>query len=482
MCLLTPPKKSRSNAASTLRRLATLAKGVSVLGDGYRSVGTHDDRCTRDEHAVPTIPFSARCDSGKLATDIAAWRSNTMAEQASSFRDFGILPVGLKPPAERVRCFLSTGRVVGQWIGTGLVASVGVLLAVVFMIFFPPPLSLLGAAAAVVAFAAFVHLATRNDYRWIELDGNTLRARRLYTGRIIERPIDEIDCLGTMVYQVGGDTTEVLEALLGRVKGVEVRFRNQRTPLRILRADPAMTNAAELIEALLYRMRQQRDLDTEIVNWIGKPLVRRVWWKGETPGKPPGKVLKLVLALVIFFALALAGVCGAVWLRVQDQFEGGRLPPHEIDLRTLIEHGPGANRHVIVTGFDPGGHAVMSEGKLWKEVWVVLFPAGARPEERREIKVVASSKSVSGEPMLRQWFALGRITGICSAEPRTRWGTSLGSLLSQANGGSTLTAAWSIDEVRERPSAEEVTRTWAGAVGGFAAVLILAAIVFLIAR
>jgi hypothetical protein len=32
------------------------------------------------------------------------------------------------------------------------------------------------------------------------------------------------------------------------------------------------------------------------------------------------------------------------------------------------------------------------------------------------------------------------------------------------------------------PSAAEVTGTWAGAVGGFAVVLILAALVFLIAR
>ncbi len=405
-----------------------------------------------------------------------------MAKQESSFRDFGILPVGLRPPADRVRCFLSTGRVVGQWIGTVLVASVGVVLAVVFLIFFPPPLSLLGAAAAVVAFAAFVHLATHNDYRWIELDGTTLRARRLYTGRIIERSIDEIDCLGTMVYQVGGDTTAVIEGLLGRVKGVEVRFRDQRTPLRVLRADPAMTNAAELIEALLYRMRQQRELDTEVVNWVGKQLVRRVWWQGETPGKPPGKVLKLVLALLIFFALAFGGVCGAVWLRVQDQYEGGKLPPHEIDLRTLIEHGPGANRHVTITGYQPGGYVKESEGKLWTQVWVALFPAGARPEEFREIKVVVGSRRIPGEAVLRQWLSLGPITGICSAAPRTTWGTALGPLLSQANDGSTLRAAWSIAEVRELPSAAEVTGTWAGAVGGFAAVLILAALVFLIAR
>lgn len=405
-----------------------------------------------------------------------------MAEQESSFRDFGILPVGLKPPADRVRCFLSTGRVVGQWIGTGLVGSVGVALAVVFTVFFPPPLSLLATAATLVAFAAFVHLATHNDYRWIELDGNTLRARRLYTGRTIERSIDEIDSLTTMVYQVGGDTTAVLEALLGRVKGVELRFRDQRTPLRILRADPAMTNAAELIEALLYRMRQQRELDTEVVNWVGKPLVRRVWWKGETPGKPPGKVLKLVLALLMFFALVVGGAFGAVWLKVQDQYEGGKLPPHEIDLRTLIERGPGANRHVTITGYQPGVYVKESKGNLWTQVWVPLFPAGARPEEFREIKVVVESSRISGEAVLRQWLSRGRITGICSATPRTRWGTKLGPLLSQANGGSTLTAAWSIGEVGEWPRAAEVTETWAGAVGGFAAVLILAALVFLLAR
>ena len=409
-----------------------------------------------------------------------------MAEQESSFRDFGILPAGVRPPAGRVRCWLSTGRVVGQWIGTVLVASVGVILAVVFLIFLPLPLSLLGAAAALIAFAAFVHLATHNDYRWIELDGSTLRARRLYTGRTIERSIDEIDSLTTMVYQVGGPTTAVLEELLGRVKGVEVRFRDRRTPLRILRADPAMTNAAELIEALLYRMRQQRALDTEIVNWLGKPLVRRVWWKGATPGKPPGKVLKLLLALLIFFALVTGGVCGAVWLRVQDQYEGGKLPPHELDLRTLIEQGPGANRHVTITGYEPGGYVKESEtsahGTLWKLVWVPLFPAGARPEQRRDIKVVVESRQIAGETALRQWLSVGRITGICSAQPRTNWGKQRGPLLSQANDGSTLTAAWSIDVVGQPPSAAEVTGTWAGAVGGFAVVLVLAALVFLIAR
>jgi hypothetical protein len=406
-----------------------------------------------------------------------------MAERESSFRDFGILPVDLSPPHGRVRSFLSSGRVVGQYIGTGIVAALGVGFAVLFALTLPLPLGLLGVVAALAAFAAFVHLATHNDYRWVELDGNTLRARRLYTGRIVERAIQDIDCLGTMVYQVGGATTAVIEQLLGRVKGVEIRFRDRRTPLRILRADPAMTNATELIEAVLYRMRQLRALDTEVVNWVGQPLVRRIWWKGETPQKPPGKALKLWLALAIFFALAFGAVCGFVLLNVQERHEVGALPPHEMALRDLIAKGPGANRHVTITGFDPGGYAVQSEGKRWTQVWVALFPAGARRDERRDIKVVVSSRDVANEVELRHWLSAGRITGICSAEPRTSFGTSLGSLLVEANhDGATLTAAWSIEELRAAPSAAEVMATWAGSVGCFAAVLLLAAVVFWITR
>src|SRR5262249_35015885 len=151
------------------------------------------------------------------------------------------------------RSFFSAGRVVGQYVATGLVSALGLGLMVLFARTMPPPLSWLGGAAALTAFRAFVFLATHNDYRWGELEGNILRARHLYTGRTIERSIDEIESLGTMVYQVRRLETRVIENLLGRVKGVEIRFRDRRTPLRILRADPAMTNAQELIEAVLYR-------------------------------------------------------------------------------------------------------------------------------------------------------------------------------------------------------------------------------------
>src|SRR5262249_3713216 len=149
-------------------------------------------------------------------------------------------------------------------------------------------------AAALTGFGALIHLVVHNDYRWVELDGSTLRARHLYTGRTIERSIEDIDSLTTMVYQVGGTITLAIEKLLGRIKGVEIGFRDRRTPLRILRADPAMTNATELIEAVLYRMRQRRELETEIVNWQGQPLVRRVYWKGEQPAPPRSNKVKVL--------------------------------------------------------------------------------------------------------------------------------------------------------------------------------------------
>jgi hypothetical protein len=88
-----------------------------------------------------------------------------------SFRDFGILPDNLPPPPEKVRCFLSTGRIVGQYIGTGLVTAVGLGLTVLFALTMPLPLNLLGCAAALTGFGAIVYLATHNDYRWVELEG-----------------------------------------------------------------------------------------------------------------------------------------------------------------------------------------------------------------------------------------------------------------------------------------------------------------------
>jgi hypothetical protein len=239
-----------------------------------------------------------------------------------------------------------------------------------------------------------------------------------------------------------------------------------------------MTNAQELIEGVLYRMAQVGELEAEVVNLGGQPLVRNIHWKGEQPAVPPGKALKVWLGCLIVLAL-LFGTIGAYWgLQEQERHRLGSVPPHEIALASLIQNGPGPNRHVILTGFLPGGYAVETKSGSWTNVWVALFPIGAPPVQGKEIKVVLSSKAVGNEAALGRLLQSGRVTGICSETPRSSWGLTLGPKLVEANQGRQLSSAWWIEEMREPPSAALVTGILAGSVGCLAAVLILALIVF----
>lgn len=61
----------------------------------------------------------------------------------------------------------------------------------------------------------------------------------------------------------------------GRVRGFEIRFAGA-TPIRVYRADPAMTNVRELMEAIVARMAETRKIGTEIINLEGTPLVQRL--------------------------------------------------------------------------------------------------------------------------------------------------------------------------------------------------------------
>jgi hypothetical protein len=90
-----------------------------------------------------------------------------VSDQSLAFRNFGILPEGLPPPAEKIRACLSTGRVVGQYIGTALASGLG--LFVLFALAMPLPMSLLGCAATLAGFGAFLDLVTHHDDRWVEL-------------------------------------------------------------------------------------------------------------------------------------------------------------------------------------------------------------------------------------------------------------------------------------------------------------------------
>lgn len=401
---------------------------------------------------------------------------NVMPDQPSSFRDFGILPEGLQPPEGTIRAYFSTGRLIGQYIGTSIVAVLGLGIAYLFVWLAPMPLSLLGCAAAFLGFGAFVHLITHNDYRWVELDGDTLRARHLYTGRTIERSVDEIDSSSTMFYQARRLETVIIEKWLGRIKGIEIRFRDRRTPLRILRADPAMTNAEELIQGVLYRLSQAGELDADVENVDGKPLLRNIHWKGQEPGKPPSRTWKMALTSLMLLGLVFGTILGLLGVQEQELRDVGSVPPQELTATALIKDGPGANRHVIVTDFRAAGYAIGTTNKGdWSQVWIALFPKDA---PRNDIKIVFSSKVIRSPGMLRQTMDTGRVKGICSATLRTSWGTVLGPELEKANPGCTLTAAWSIDELREIPSAASVQAITTGGTVCLAAVVLLSLVLF----
>ena len=236
-----------------------------------------------------------------------------------------------------------------------------------------------------------------------------------------------------------------------------------------------MTNAQELIEAILYRMKQIREIDAEVVNFGGQPLVRNIHWKGEQPDPPPGKNLKVILACLTGLALMSGAILGYWGLQLRERQVVGSVPPHEIALSSLIENGPGPNRHVILTDFRPAGYVYETKSGSWTQVWIALFP----PEEQaNEIKVVLSSRAVRDESALRQLLQDGRVTGICSEGPSSSWGTKLGPELEKANQGCSLRSAWKVEELRNPPSAALVDGLLAGSGCCFAATLLFAIVIF----
>lgn len=398
-----------------------------------------------------------------------------MPQQSVAFRDFGILPENLQPPTGVVRGFISPARIAGQYIATALVILVAVAIMAFLLWLAKPPLSYFGCAVTALCFALFVYWATKDDYYQIELDGDELRAKHLYTGRVITRHVQEIERLTSVVQHGGTIETAVTQQLLGRIKGMEIWFRNWRSPLRILRADPAMTNAEELLQAILYRMSQIDELEPEIIQYEGKPLIRSIYWKAEPPSvkpKQPWNALAVVGILICLFLGPILAFMGEV---TKDEYEVSQQPPHEIALTDLIKNGPGDNRHVTITNFVAAGYVTeQTQRGTWKEVWIALFPAGV-PEE--EIKAVYSSKSIKSDAMLQQFVAQRKLTGMCTKTLRTGWGATLGPEMVKANGGAKLNAAWSIHELRNPPSAAFVKYVFVASYAAFTAALAIAGIV-----
>lgn len=207
-----------------------------------------------------------------------------MPRPPDPFRDFGLLPPDAAvPPAGPIRAHFSWARIAGQYLATGIMSFFGIAMGLLFAVAFPFPWGILAAALPLSGFGYLVRRATRDDYAWVELDGQTLRAKHLYTARVVERSIAEIDDLLTMVFQVRKIETILTEAWLGRVRGFVIRFADGRTPLQVCRTDPKMTNAKALMDGIVLRMSERGEIDAEVIEFDGSPLVRRIFWTDTSP-------------------------------------------------------------------------------------------------------------------------------------------------------------------------------------------------------
>ena len=176
-----------------------------------------------------------------------------------------------------VRASFSSGRILGQYLAAFIISIMGIAGAFFFGVSQPFPTNLLAAFGSLLASGWLVFKVARNDYQWIETDPTSIRAKHLYTRRIVERPIADIEEIRTIVFPFRTPGTVVAEKLLGRVRGLVITFRDHRNTLLVSRSDPAMTNAKELMEAIIYRMAQQRKIQLEIVDLEGQPLVKRIY-------------------------------------------------------------------------------------------------------------------------------------------------------------------------------------------------------------
>ena len=135
---------------------------------------------------------------------------------------------------------------------------------------------------ALIALGAFLLYQASKGSVWVELDGDVLRARAMFTFRVTEHLIEEIEEVRTLV-RVVRHAPEVIvtDALLGHVAGFEIRFRGARRSFGLLSHD--MNHVPELIGALLAHMAERGRLLPEMIQLQGRPILKRITWE-DAPG------------------------------------------------------------------------------------------------------------------------------------------------------------------------------------------------------
>ena len=238
-----------------------------------------------------------------------------MPEKTPSFRDFGILPNDLPPPAETIRCFFSTGRIVGQYIGTGLASALGLGLAVLIALTMPLPLSLLGCARRWPGLGPSCIWRRTTTIAGLSWRATPFGPSTFTRDARLNAPSMKLRAWARLSTRIRRAETVVMENLLGRVRGVVIRF-HDRAPFIMI------------IELAFH---------AEIVNFAGQPCTNI--HEGRK-GKPTiRKLLKLSLS------------CPSPCVVTTSLYWPQNTPPShpKNSLRSL--NGPGTNRHVTLTDF-----------------------------------------------------------------------------------------------------------------------------------
>ena len=197
------------------------------------------------------------------------------------FRDFGLDPSTVDRPVEpRVRASFSLPQMLAQWLGTGVMTCVG--LGIAFALWhlpdpWPVPAALFGAIAG----GYIVWRGTRLDLAWVELEGTTLRSRHLYTSRERERDLSEVSEIVPVVLSRVAMETRIAGALWGRIKAFLIRFEDGGAPIQICCTDPAMRNARELMQAILFQLSELGELHADVRSVEGSPLIVRIAWRNQ---------------------------------------------------------------------------------------------------------------------------------------------------------------------------------------------------------
>jgi len=142
------------------------------------------------------------------------------------------------------------------------------------------------AAVGVFALGGYILWAgTKDVFSWVELNGTTFRARHFYYRYELECLVEEIAEVRPR-YRDRTAQGQILSHILGPMWGVRVFVRGSRQPVAVYFNDPAMTNAKELVEAVLYHMNKLGNVSVESVQLNNKPKVQRIYRADVDPSLP----------------------------------------------------------------------------------------------------------------------------------------------------------------------------------------------------